>query len=176
MSKLSNLPTLPNRDAQTSRKQKVDKPRNKKNKVTPQASDTLSKPKKRVTGSKNKKVPPSEDTFVHSTAFIPSRYRYNSATPDWQRQACQQLGLEFVRKNGITLGGPNVALCPPTRVHWVEGDWNCLFYFLCYIITGSIREHLTLRSLIVQHLRTHIGCWRLLPNFIDQDQSIGEYI
>ena len=33
--------TLPNRDAQTSRKEKVDKPRNKKIKVTPQASDTL---------------------------------------------------------------------------------------------------------------------------------------
>ena len=70
----------------------------------------------------------------------------------------------------------SVALCPPTRVHRVEGDGNCLFYSLCYIITGSIREHLTLRSLIVQHLRTHIGCWRLLPNFIDQDQSIDEYI
>ena len=125
--------TLPNRDAQTSRKEKVNKPRNKKIKVTPQASDTLSKSKKRVTGSKNKKVPPSEDTFVHSTAFIPSRYRYNPVTPDWQRQACQQLGLEFVRENGITLGGPNVALCPPTRVHRVEGDGNCLFYSLCYI-------------------------------------------
>ena len=150
--------TLPNRDAQTSRKEKVNKPRNKKIKVTPQASDTLSKPKKRVTGSKNKKVPPSEDTFLHSTAFIPSRYRYNPVTPDWQRQACQQLGLEFVRENGITLGGPNVALCPPTRVHRVEGDGNCLFYSLCYIITGSIREHLTLRSLIIQHLRTQIGC------------------
>ena len=66
--------------------------------------------------------------------------------------------------------------CPPTRVHRFDGDGNCLFYSLCYIITGSIREHLTLRSLIVQHLRTHIGCWRLLPNFIDQDQSIDEYI
>ena len=61
-------------------------------------------------------------------------------------------------------------------MHRVEGDGNCLFYSLCYIITGSIREHLTLCSLIVQHLRTHIGCWRLLPNFIDQDQSIDEYI
>ena len=38
------------------------------------------------------------------------------------------------------------------------------------------REHLTLRSLILQHLRTHIGCWRLLPNFIDQDQSIDGYM
>ena len=61
-------------------------------------------------------------------------------------------------------------------MHRVEGDGNCLFYSLCYTITGSIREHLTLRSLIVQHLRTHIGCWRLLPNFIDQDRSIDEYI
>ena len=118
----------------------------KKIKVTPQTSDTLSTPKKRVTGSQKKKVPPSEDTFVHSTAFIPSRYRYTPVTPYWQRQACQQLGLEFVRENGITLGGRNVALCPPTRVHRVEGDGNCLFYSLCYIITGSIREHLTLRN------------------------------
>ena len=59
-------------------------------------------------------------------------------------------------------------------MHRVRGDGNCLFYCLCYIRTGSIREHLTLRSLIVQHFRTHIGCWS--PNFIDQDQSIDEYI
>ena len=119
-------------------------------------------------------MPRSDDTFVHSTPFTPSRYRYNPVTTDWQRQACQQLGLELVRENGITLGGPNVALCLPTCVHRVRGDGNCLFYCLCYIRTGSIREHLTLRSLIVQHFRTHIGCWS--PNFIDQDQSIDEYI
>ena len=63
------------------------------------------------------------------------------------------LGLEFVRENRFTLGGPNVALCPPTRVHRVMGDGNCLFY--SYIITGSIREHLTLRSLTVQFKNTH---------------------
>ena len=36
----------------------------------------------------------------------------------------------------------------------VRGDGNCLFRALCYVITGSERQHFKLRSLIIEHLRS----------------------
>ena len=48
--------------------------------------------------------------YVGPRKDIPRRLRYN---PDWQRQACQKLGLRFVSDNGSAPGGPNFPLVYP---------------------------------------------------------------
>ena len=54
-------------------------------------------------------------TVVHVRVRRPIRgvLRYNPISPEWQRQACQQLGLRFVGYNGCTPGGPDVPLTYP---------------------------------------------------------------
>ena len=96
---------------------------------------------------------------------------------DWQQRACQQLGLQFVCDNRTTPGGPDVRLTHPASVHEVDGDGNCLFRALCYIITGSDDQHLLLRRRIVEYIRSTDLCLRLLANHIEHEfVTIDEYI
>ena len=69
---------------------------------------------------------------------------YNPVSIDWQQWPCQQPGLQFVCDNRTTPGGPHVRLTHPASVHEVDGEGNCLFGALCYIITGSDDQHLLL--------------------------------
>ena len=86
-----------------------------------------------------------------------SHYRYNPVTPDWQQQACRQLGLQYICDNGCRPGGPNVALKNPKTIETIQGDGNCWFRAFAYAITGSESQHYRLRCLIVEHLRSFIG-------------------
>ena len=90
----------------------------------------------------------------------------NPLTIDVQQRVCRELGLQFVRSNGCTAGGPNVSLRPPTSVHCVPGDGNCLFHSLCYAITGSERQHFRLRRscAIITHMRCTEACMNLLAS------------
>ena len=110
-------------------------------------------------------------SHVDTRPDVPSRYRYNPVSVEWQHRVCQQLGLCFVCANKTTTGGPDVH---PASVHKVRGDGNCLFCALCYIIRGSERQHFKLRSLIVEHLRSNEACMRLLGNYIGE--PFTEYI
>ena len=92
--------------------------------------------------------------YVGPRKDIPRQLRYNPVSPDWQRQACQQLGLRFVSDNGSAPCGPNVPLAYPACGKKIQGDGNCLFRALCYVVTGSERQHFRLRSVIVEHIRS----------------------
>ena len=82
--------------------------------------------------------------------------RYYPVNEEWQRQACNILGLQFkaVFKCGRNKGGPNTLLTRPDcrSLKRIVGDGNCLFRSLCYIITGSEEQHFALRTAIVQHM------------------------
>ena len=102
---------------------------------------------------------------------------YNPLTIDVQQRLCRELGLQFVRSNGCTAGGPDVPLRQPTSVHRVPGDGNCLFHSLCYAITGSERQHFRLRRAIVTHMRCTEACMCLLDSHMGDDVvTIDEYI
>ena len=101
---------------------------------------------------------------------------YNPLTIDVQQRLCRELGLQFVRSNGCTAGGPDVPLRPPTSVHRVPGDGNCLFRSLCYAITGS-EQHFRLRRAIITHMRCTEACMSLLASHMGDDViTIDEYI
>jgi len=71
------------------------------------------------------------------------------------------LNLRFVMPLRLMPGSPTTPLLissTPSIVHDVPGDGNCLFYALCYIITGSISQHKELRSAIVSNM----------PNFAEE--------
>ena len=102
---------------------------------------------------------------------------YNPLMIDVQQQLCRELGLQFVRSNVYTAGGPDVPLRPPTSVHRVPGDGNCLFRSLCYAITGSERQHFRLRRAIITHMRCTEACMSLLASHMGDDVvTIDEYI
>ena len=85
---------------------------------------------------------------------VSSQQRYNPVSVECQRQACQHLGMQFVRANGSTPGGSDVPLTFPARCRTIEGDGNCLFRALSHAITGSERQHSRLRSATVEHMRS----------------------
>ena len=89
-------------------------------------------------------------------------YRYYPVDNEWQHNACRQLGLTFVRPFTCVPGGPDVVLRRPvtTSLKKIEGDGNCLFRSLCYIITGSQAQHYELRCAIVAHMLSipHLLC------------------
>ena len=57
----------------------------------------------------------------------PSPFRFHSVDVQWQRNACATLGLHFEKPNGVTLGGPDVVLNPPSAANCkaISGDGNC---------------------------------------------------
>ena len=82
--------------------------------------------------------------------------RFFPFNEDWQRQACNILGLEFrgAFNHGHDRGEPDTILTRPDcrSLKRIVGDGNCLFRSLCYIITGSEEQHFALRIAIVQHM------------------------
>ena len=52
------------------------------------------------------------------------------------------MGLNYITSNGITPGGREVGLEPPTTFTRIVGDGNCLFRALAHIITGSEEQHM----------------------------------
>ena len=77
-----------------------------KRKLEPQSDDKQSPPeKKRCTSGS-----------VDTRPEVPSRYRYNPVSVEWQCRVCQELGLRFVRANRCTTGGPDVRLKHPASV------------------------------------------------------------
>lgn len=55
----------------------------------------------------------------------------------------------------------------PVKVKKIEGDGNCFFRALCYLLTGSQKEHLKLRNEIIMHMTDN--CSVQLQNYLIQD-------
>uniref|UniRef100_A0A1X7TCW1 OTU domain-containing protein n=1 Tax=Amphimedon queenslandica TaxID=400682 RepID=A0A1X7TCW1_AMPQE len=82
-------------------------------------------------------------------------YVYYSANEEVQRRWGEILNLKFVAAARILPVSPTTPLSDervPNSTLDVPGDWNCLFYALSYLITGSISQHYELRRAIVSNM------------------------
>ena len=79
--------------------------------------------------------------------------RFYPVNEEWQQQACNILGIEFVAPSNFASrrGGPDTILTCRS-LNKIIGDGNCLFRAFCNIITGSKQQHFALRSAIVYHM------------------------
>ena len=77
---------------------------------------------------------------------------FNAVNEQWQRTACNLIGLQFVSRCDLDGCGPNVPWTRPRRVRHILGDGNCLFHSLSYIITGTESQHLQVREALLNHL------------------------
>ena len=82
--------------------------------------------------------------------------RYHPVDVEWQRNACNVMGVQFHGPNTVAPGGPDVAIKPPDAriVKHIRGDGNCLFRSFSYLIAGSEDEHDAVRPAIVSHMLT----------------------
>jgi hypothetical protein len=183
-------PKLVGKKRKTSIKNAVKPPYPKRQKVHVSNEHTVSQSHKTkpYTKSVDKQFSPSSNEKCNSSpdlvcvsavqSQVPRWYqvgKYNPLTEELQHQLCERLGLCFVCANRCTPGGPNVPLRYPTHVHQIQADGNCLFRALCYVITGSQRQHFKLRSIILTHLRTTDACRNLLGGYIT-NTTIQQYI
>ena len=106
----------------------------------------------------------------------PSPYKFNPVDEVWQRSVSAMLGLQFVRKNRVRPGGPNVSLTPPDMrtVKHITGDGNCLFCSFAYLMTGSEDQHMAVRTAILQHMM-NVGHF-ILGHHVLNYSSIQDYI
>ena len=86
--------------------------------------------------------------YIRTRNEIPSRYRYNPVTSEWQ----QLLDLQFVCDNECTPGVSDVSLT--YTVEPFSAYKVFIPHTIVYAITGSQSQHYRLRSLIIAHLRS----------------------
>ena len=92
----------------------------------------------------------------------------------WQQRACHSLGLNNHGQNGVLPGGADVQLAPPTLTKTIDGNGNCFFRTISYILTGSQLQHMDVRRATVQHMRTIGGL--LSPHLDGSYNDIEQYI
>lgn len=86
------------------------------------------------------------------------------------------LGVQFVRCNEVSPGGPNVFFTRPRnrKVKHIAVDGNRLFWSFSYIIAGSEEHHMEIHCAIVYHMvgNAHLLLSCHVPN---QFTSIQQY-
>ena len=124
---------------------------------------------------------PSTSTVVDDDCVITgevseSPLKFYPVTIDWQKRACQQLGLQYHAPTRVRPGGPNVPLTHPDMrsLKRIQGDGNCLFRALSYIITGCEEQHMAVRNAILDHM-VSIAHFLLGHHLLNYD-SIQTYI
>ena len=125
-----------------------------------QAKHVATKRKMKDVATESKDIPPLKRPCCHSITttatnpVIPERYRFNPVSQEWQQMICARLQLKFICQNSYDAGGPNVHLTHPntTQITHIVVDGNCLFRAFAYILTGTQRQHKSIRRLIIHHL------------------------
>ena len=117
-----------------------------------------------------------DDDCVITGEVSESPLKFYPVTIDWQKRACQQLGLQYHAPTRVRPGGPNVPLTRPDMrsLKRIQGDGNCLFRALSYIITGSEEQHMAVRNAILDHM-VSIAHFLLGHHLLNYD-SIQTYI
>ena len=117
-----------------------------------------------------------DDDCVITGEASESPLKFYPVTIDWQQRACQQLGLQYHAPTKVRPGGPNVPLTRPDMrsLKRIQGDGNCLFRALSYIITGCEEQHMAVRNAILDHMVT-IAHFLLGHHLLNYD-SIQTYI
>ena len=93
-----------------------------------------------------------------------STITYLPPCDEWQRSLCQKLGMTFIRRNNTHILQPkeySISHQPAATVR-IQGDGNCFFKALAFVITGSQDEHLELRGIAtsyMQHNAEILSCY-----------------
>ena len=101
-------------------------------------------------------------------------FRFNPVDEEWQRNSCAIMGLQFVAASGLNTGVPEVTLTCPRTTHSIQGDGNCLFRTLSFIITGSEEQQTLVCEAILHHM-LQIAHFMLSHHIIGHS-SVSEYI
>ena len=156
----------------------------KQKKSLPKAVHTTSPKKRKRSESlerdrdENPAKKPRTSTNERGRRLVRNRCYQSRFTPvdeHWQRTACHNLGLRFLRVCDRDEGGPNVPLTRPLRVKSIQSDGNCLFRSLSYIITGSESQHAQVREAILHHL-VHIEDFMIGHHISSEYFSAVDYI
>lgn len=97
--------------------------------------------------------PENEDMSMSMTQKQPTR-TFNPLPPLARKNLCAALGLTF---NKIVYYGRTKDLGQPRRFYKTKGDGNCYFRAICYILTGSEKDHSLLREKVIHHMRTSLS-------------------
>ena len=151
----------------------IPKPTRKKRKLTG-VVETPSAKRVQTTTSRNTEK--DDDCVITHAQTHDSPFRFHPVDREWQQNACQAMGLQYRAPTRVRPGGPNVPLTRPDMrtVKRIQGDGNCLFRALSYIITGSEDQHSAVRHAILDHMVNNAHF--LLGHHLSGHTSIQSYI
>ena len=131
-----------------------DEPRPKRSRHGPTSTSTSTLKRKRDTAN-TLTVKAKRECYISGVEQADDcPFKYHPVDEQWQRNVCAQMGLQFHARTRIRVGGPNISLTRPDMrtVKRIEGDGNCLFRALSYLITGSESQHMAVRLAILNHM------------------------
>ena len=79
-----------------------------------------------------------------------SPFKFHSVNEQWQRDACVLLRLNFEGSNAMEKGGACTPLSSPQNIKPIQGDGNCMFRALSYVITEYPMATLVLSSMCLR--------------------------
>ena len=124
--------------------------------------------------------PPTKLQSTQVREHYISPFKFHSVNEQWQRDACVLLGLNFEGSNAMEKGGACTPLSSPQKIKPIQGDGNCMFRALSYVITGSEKHHLQVRASILEHMESIaslvLGHIRGRCNAMHNCSSVKEYI
>jgi hypothetical protein len=107
---------------------------------------------------------------IQITSSDHSTFRFKPTTITWQRKQSSDMGINRI----VPCQRPrhDKLIGKPSNVTPINGDGNCFFRCISYLITGTESNHFLLRTLLVQHMESHqLEMSTILPN-----QTLSQYL
>ena len=103
----------------------------------------------------------------------PTRFRFHCVDVQWQRNACATLGLRFEKPNGVSRGGPDVVLNPPSAKPSVATETVCFTHSHTLFVVPRTSTWQCLE--ILNHMASERVAPLLLCGHLHGYASIAEY-
>uniref|UniRef100_A0A146L0V6 OTU domain-containing protein n=1 Tax=Lygus hesperus TaxID=30085 RepID=A0A146L0V6_LYGHE len=130
--------------SQTKRSKRILKNRNSR--LEPPVLKVLDSRKKRVMSQND-----SDDDFEIVCCIDAIKWFY-PIDKNWQRSKCEKFQLSLKKELDFKYEDP-VPATAPMEIYEIEGDGNCYFRCLSYLITGTDKSHRILRQKLVKFMR-----------------------
>ena len=94
------------------------------------------------------------ELYIYFFQIVQS-FRYNPVHNAWRANNFPRLGIHLQQPLADSNIQQAVPLTPPSAVHRISGDGNCLFRALSYALTYSEDHHMLIRQSVCDYMRRH---------------------
>ena len=155
-----NVNAVPKSDDTKARPQRST--RNRRNEESKDDSKTR---KHNLPNNKDSKEDTNDVKVVHSTEQ--NTLTFKPVNKEWQKKICENFDLKPVKfHESVTTKDIGISAGPKSTVK-IQGDGNCYFRTISYMITGEENKHKHIRDLVVRYLERNEDIFRTIHDSQD---------